>query len=75
MLIVVFCSERNGSVTRSHARGMDAFKLMKELRQNYEQEAHYLPKKTGLSLIKSSVQVSCQRRPLANLWKSKTIVF
>lgn len=48
------------TITCSHARGMDAFKLMKELRLNYEQEVHYLPKKTGLSLIASSVQV----RPL-----------
>lgn len=47
------------AITRSHARGMDAFKLMKELRLNYEQEAQYLPKKTGLSLIASSVQVRC----------------
>lgn len=36
---------------------MDAFKLMRELRLNCEQEVHYLPKKTGLSLIESSVQV------------------
>lgn len=39
---------------------MDAFKLMKELRVNYEQEVHYLPKETGLSLIESTVQVSTQ---------------
>lgn len=38
---------------------MDAFKLMKELRLNYELEGQYLPKETGLSLIASSVQVSC----------------
>lgn len=36
---------------------MDAVKLMKELRVNYEQEASYLPKETGLSLIESTVQV------------------
>lgn len=58
----VFCSEGSARTTRSHARGMDAFKLMKELRLNYEQEVHYLPKKTGLSLIASSVQV--RRRPV-----------
>lgn len=46
--------------TRSSARDMDAFKLMKELRVNYEQEVHYLPKETGLSLIESTVQVSTQ---------------
>lgn len=49
------------TITCAHARGMDAFKLMKELRLNYEQEVHFLPKKTGLSLIASSVQV----RPLS----------
>lgn len=37
---------------------MDAFKLMKELRMNYEQEVFYLPKETGLSLIESTAQVS-----------------
>lgn len=37
---------------------MDAFKLMKELRVNYEQEVYYLPKETGLSLIESTAQVS-----------------
>lgn len=36
---------------------MDAFKLMKELRMNYEQEGYYLPKETGLSLIESTMQV------------------
>ncbi|XP_068608959.1 cyclin-G2 [Brachionichthys hirsutus] len=35
---------------------MDAFKLMKELRVNREQEAQYLPKETGLSFIESTVQ-------------------
>ncbi|XP_068191051.1 cyclin-G2 [Antennarius striatus] len=35
---------------------MDAFKLMKELRVNREQEVHYLPKETGLSLIESTLQ-------------------
>lgn len=37
---------------------MDAFKLMKELRLNYEQEVHYLPRETGLRLIESTKQVS-----------------
>lgn len=37
---------------------MDAFKLMKKLMVNYEQEDYYLPKETGLSLIESTVQVS-----------------
>lgn len=36
---------------------MDAVKLMKELKVNYEQEASYLPKETGLSLIESTEQV------------------
>lgn len=42
----------------SSARNMDAFKLMKELKVNHEQEVHYLPKEMGLSLIESTVQVS-----------------
>lgn len=37
---------------------MDAYKLMKELKLNYEQEVHYLPKETGLSLIESTAEVS-----------------
>lgn len=37
---------------------MDAFKLMKELRVNCEQEVYYLPKEMGLSLIESTPQVS-----------------
>ncbi|KAM8872517.1 cyclin-G2 [Synchiropus splendidus] len=39
---------------------MDAYKLMKELRQNHDQEVHYLPKETGLSLIESSSQGDCR---------------
>lgn len=58
-VVVCFAVKVPLTITRSHARGMDAFKLTKELRLNYEQEVHYLPKKTGLSLIASSVQVSC----------------
>ncbi|XP_061590594.1 cyclin-G2 [Cololabis saira] len=34
---------------------MDAVKLMKELRINYDQEVYYLPKETGLSLIESTL--------------------
>lgn len=45
---------------------MDAFKLMKELRMNYEQEVQYLPKETGLSLIESTMQVLIYNR-LGNL--------
>lgn len=41
---------------------MDAFKLMKELRANYELEVYYLPKETGLSLIESTNQVSLLAR-------------
>lgn len=36
---------------------MDAFKLMKELKANHEQEVNYLPKETGLHLIESTVSV------------------
>lgn len=38
---------------------MDAFKLMKELKANLEQEVYYLPKETGLSLIESTQEVIC----------------
>lgn len=58
----------------SDAQGMDAFKLMKELRLNYEQEVQYLPKKTGLSLIESSVQVSTDPLLNVNLSNLKIII-
>lgn len=51
---------------------MDAFKLMKELRANLEQEVLYLPKETGLSLIESTQEVnqlSCK------LWNKPTNIF
>ncbi|XP_076020058.1 cyclin-G2 [Genypterus blacodes] len=35
---------------------MDGFKLMKELRVNYEQELYYLPREAGLCLIESTTQ-------------------
>lgn len=53
---------------------MDAFKLMKELRLNYEQEVQFLPKKTGLSLIESSVQVSTDPLLNVNLSNLKIII-
>lgn len=55
-------------ITYSCATNMDAFKLMKELRLNFEQEIYYLPKETGLSLIESTVQVSCEHHPY---WSSQ----
>uniref|UniRef100_A0A8D3BL05 Cyclin G2 n=1 Tax=Scophthalmus maximus TaxID=52904 RepID=A0A8D3BL05_SCOMX len=48
--------------------------LMKELRVNYEQEAFYLPKETGLSLIESSPQddrrisAKCRDAKVEDLW-------
>lgn len=36
---------------------MDAYKLKKELRVNYEQEAYYRPKEMGLRLIESTTEV------------------
>lgn len=36
---------------------MEGFKLMRELKMNYEQEVYYLPKETGLSLIETTTQV------------------
>lgn len=56
--LLCFAVKPVSTITSSHARGMDAYKLMKELRLNYEQEVHFLPRKTGLNLIASSVQVS-----------------
>ncbi|XP_071377881.1 cyclin-G2 [Centroberyx affinis] len=53
---------------------MDAFKLMKELRANYEQEVYYLPKETGLSLIESTTQndsrisAKCRDAKVEDLW-------
>lgn len=37
---------------------MEAFKLMKELKANFEQESKYLPKESGLSLIESTTEVT-----------------
>lgn len=36
---------------------MDAVRLMKELRVNYEQEEDFLPREAGLNLIVSAQQV------------------
>ncbi|KAM9841837.1 cyclin-G2 [Aulostomus maculatus] len=53
---------------------MEAFKLMKELRVNYEQEVYYLPKETGLSLIESTSQderrisAKCRDAKVEDLW-------
>ncbi|XP_029025750.1 cyclin-G2 [Betta splendens] len=53
---------------------MDGFKLMRELRVNYEQEVHYLPKETGLALIESTTQddgrisARCRDAKVEDLW-------
>ncbi|KAM7393312.1 hypothetical protein PAMA_008118 [Pampus argenteus] len=53
---------------------MDAFKLMKELRVNYDQEVYYLPKETGLSLIETTTQddsrisARCRDAKVEDLW-------
>uniref|UniRef100_A0A3Q2XDL8 Cyclin G2 n=1 Tax=Hippocampus comes TaxID=109280 RepID=A0A3Q2XDL8_HIPCM len=52
---------------------MDAFKLMKELRANYELEVYYLPKETGLSLIESTnqdgrISAKCRDAKVEDLW-------
>ncbi|XP_055035214.1 cyclin-G2 [Misgurnus anguillicaudatus] len=53
---------------------MDAFKLMKELKANLEQEVYYLPKETGLSLIESTqensngVSAKCRDARVEDLW-------
>ncbi|KAM4528421.1 cyclin-G2 [Odontesthes bonariensis] len=53
---------------------MDAVRLMKELRVNYEQEAYFLPKEAGLSLIESTAQgdsrisAKCRDAKVEDLW-------
>ncbi|XP_046870839.1 cyclin-G2 [Hypomesus transpacificus] len=53
---------------------MDAYKLMRELKANYEQEINYLPKETGLSLIESTTQkddrisAKCRNAKVEDLW-------
>lgn len=53
---------------------MDAFKLMKELRVNYDQEVHYLPKVAGLVFIESTVpgdsriSAKCRDAKVEDLW-------
>ncbi|XP_054468018.1 cyclin-G2 [Anoplopoma fimbria] len=53
---------------------MDAHKLMKELRVNYEQEACYRPKETGLRLIESTtednsrISAKCRNAKVEDLW-------
>lgn len=42
---------------------MEAFRLMKELKLNLEQEILYLPKESGLKLIESSPEVNQPNRP------------
>lgn len=53
---------------------MDAFKLMKELKANLEQEVYYLPKETGLSLIESSQEVICFNKLPCNYWNKQTSI-
>ncbi|XP_028829626.1 cyclin-G2 [Denticeps clupeoides] len=53
---------------------MEAFRLMKELKANFEQEANYLPKEAGLSLIESTQQngngisAKCRDAKVEDLW-------
>ncbi|XP_042251982.1 cyclin-G2 [Thunnus maccoyii] len=53
---------------------MDAFKLMKELKVNYEQEVYYLPREAGLSLIETTTQddsrisAKCRDAKVEDLW-------
>lgn len=42
---------------------MEAFRLMKELKLNLEQESQYLPKESGLKLIESNSEVNQPQRP------------
>ncbi|XP_030625841.1 cyclin-G2 [Chanos chanos] len=53
---------------------MEAFKLMKELKTNVEQEINYLPKETGLILIESAeengrgISAKCRDAKVEDLW-------
>ncbi|XP_036443536.1 cyclin-G2 [Colossoma macropomum] len=53
---------------------MEAFKLMKELKVNFEQETKYLPKESGLSLIESTteqgkgISAKCRDAKVEDLW-------
>ncbi|XP_053195783.1 cyclin-G2 [Scomber japonicus] len=53
---------------------MEGFKLMRELKMNYEQEVYYLPKETGLSLIEtttrddSRISAKCRDAKVEDLW-------
>ncbi|XP_026052571.1 cyclin-G2 [Carassius auratus] len=53
---------------------MEAFRLMKELKSNMDQEVQYLPKETGLSLIESTqengngVSAKCRDSRVEDLW-------
>lgn len=42
---------------------MEAFRLMKELKLNLEQESQYLPKESGLRLIEANPEVNLPNRP------------
>ncbi|XP_062867120.1 cyclin-G2 isoform X2 [Trichomycterus rosablanca] len=52
---------------------MEAFKLMKELKVNLEQEIHFLPKESGLRLIESNpegngISAQCRNAKVEDLW-------
>ncbi|KAK1803636.1 hypothetical protein P4O66_021051 [Electrophorus voltai] len=53
---------------------MEAFKLMKELKANCEQEMFYLPKESGLNLIESTteqgkgISAKCRDAKVEDLW-------
>ncbi|KAF7696854.1 cyclin-G2 [Silurus meridionalis] len=50
---------------------MEFFRLMKELKQNLEQESLYLPKKSGLELIESNsegISAQCRNAKVEDLW-------
>ncbi|XP_076850486.1 cyclin-G2 [Brachyhypopomus gauderio] len=53
---------------------MEAFKLMKELKANCEQEMYYLPRESGLNLIESTteqgkgISAKCRNAKVEDLW-------
>ncbi|XP_060791693.1 cyclin-G2 [Neoarius graeffei] len=58
---------------RKPSLAMEAFRLMKELKLNLEQESQYLPKESGLKLIESNsegkgISAKCRNAKVEDLW-------
>ncbi|XP_017288433.1 cyclin-G2 isoform X2 [Kryptolebias marmoratus] len=66
--------ETSGILSPAAGSEMDAVRLMKELKVNYEQEVDYLPRETGLNLIESAMEgdsrisAKCRDAKVEDLW-------